>query len=604
MTPPLDLRRLRAAYQQGRTTPLDVIEALLRRWDAEGDPHGVWISRFDAATLRGYARALSGRDPASLPLYGVPFAVKDNIDVAGLPTTAACPAFAYHPQRHATVVQRLVEAGAIPVGKTNLDQFATGLNGTRSPYGICRNAFDPAFIAGGSSSGSAVAVALGQVGFALGTDTAGSGRVPAAFHHIVGHKPTRGVIPTTGVVPACRTLDCVSIFALTADDAAQVLAVAHGPDGADPYARALQGHGFDFGAAASWRLGVPREEDLDFYGNGEARRLYEEAVQRARALGGNIVRVDLRPFLEVAQLLYEGPWVAERHAAIRAFFEAQPEQVIEPVRSIIAGTRRHSATDAFEAQYRLQALRTVCDAVWRDIDVMLLPTAGTIHRIEAMLADPVRLNSQLGRYTNFVNLLDLAATAVPAGLQADGLPFGVTLVAPAHQDACLLRLADRLHRASTDRLGATGWDLPAPPPGGVAAALPRGTVAVAVFGAHLSGLPLNGQLLERGARLVRADRTAPRYRLYALADGRRPGLVRVREGGQPIECEVWELPAAAFGSFVDLVAPPLAIGKVELADGRWVNGFVCEAAGVEGATDITAYGGWRAWLAAGTAARS
>ncbi|MCX7742333.1 MAG: allophanate hydrolase [Tepidimonas sp.] len=598
MNPELDLQRLRAAYLQRRLTPLDVIDCLLRRWDTEGDRHGVWISRFEPSQLRAQAQALLARDPAALPLWGVPFAVKDNIDVAGLPTTAACPAFAYQPARHATVVQRLVDAGAIPVGKTNLDQFATGLNGTRSPYGICRNAFDPAFISGGSSSGSAVAVALGQVSFALGTDTAGSGRVPAAFNHIVGHKPTRGVIPTTGVVPACRTLDCVSIFALTAEDAARVLAVAQGPDGQDPYAtRSLVGCGSDFSAQPGWRLGVPRQEDLDFFGNAEAARLYGQATEQARLLGAELVTFDLQPFLEVARLLYEGPWVAERHAAIRAFFDSHAEAVIEPVRQIIAGARRYSATDAFEAQYRLQTLRMACDVLWHEVDVMLLPTAGTVFRIDQMLAEPVQLNSLLGRYTNFVNLLDLAATAVPAGLQDDGLPFGVTLIAPAQRDAGLLRLAARLHRRLTATLGATGWTLPPEPDDTPFAAAPRPTVQVAVFGAHLSGLPLNGQLLEREGRLVAPTRTAPRYRLYALPDGRRPGLVRVQKDGRPIECELWEMPATAFGSFVDQVAAPLAIGKVELDDGRWVNGFVCEAAGIEGAIDITAYGGWRAWLA-------
>lgn len=602
MRPPLNLPRLRAAYQARELTPVDLVERLWEALEAEGNAHGAWITRVPREALLARARALLDHDPAALPLYGVPFAVKDNIDVAGLPTTAACPAFAYQPARHATVVQRLLDAGAILVGKTNLDQFATGLNGTRSPYGVCRNAFDPAWISGGSSSGSAVAVALGLASFALGTDTAGSGRVPAAFNHLVGHKPTRGVIPATGVVPACRTLDCVSIFALTAEDAAQVLAVAAGPDGEDPWARPLAGLGGDFAARPGWRLAVPRDEDLAFFGNADGERLYRQAVEQARALGASCVPFDLRPFLEVARLLYEGPWVAERHAAIRSFFDAHADQVIEPVRSIIDGARRHGATDAFEAQYRLQALRVACDALWREADAMLLPTAARPHRIDAMQADPVRLNSELGRYTNFVNLLDLAATAVPAGLQADGLPFGVTLIAPAHHDAGLLRLAARLHRRLADTMGATGWTLPPRPDEALLAALPSGMVQVAVFGAHLSGLPLNGQLRERGARLVAEARTAPRYRLYALPDGRRPGLVRVREGGQPIVCEVWELPATAFGSFVDLVAAPLAIGKVELDDGRWVNGFVCEAAGVDGATDITACGGWRAWLASRAAA--
>lgn len=594
MNTSLDIATLRQRYQSGELTPLALVDDLLGRLSSE-DSHRVWISRLDADALRAYARSLEGKDIATLPLYGIPFAIKDNIDLAGLPTTAACPAFSYAPDRHATVVQRLIDAGAIPLGKTNLDQFATGLNGTRSPYGACRNAFDPDYISGGSSSGSAVAVALGLASFSLGTDTAGSGRVPAAFNNLVGHKPSCGALSTRGVVPACRSLDAVSIFALTAEDAERVLAVAADFDADDAYSRPLAPHGFDFGRAGSFRFGVPMQKDLAFFGNAEAERLFGEAVARMTSLGGTPVDVDLAPFLETARLLYGGPWVAERYLAIRDFFDAQPEQVFAPVREIIAGGCDISAADTFAHLYTLRAFKRVCDAVWNDIDVMITPTAGTIYRIDEMEADPIQLNSNLGYYTNFMNLLDLAATAVPAGFQQNGLPFGVTLIAPPHQDAPLLRLASRMQQALGGKLGATAHPLP---PAESLNVLASGQVQVAVVGAHLSGLPLNHQLIERGARLMSTTQTAPKYRFYALPDGKRPGLIQVAEGGAAITCEVWEMPAEKFGSFVAGIPAPLGIGKVELIDGSVVNGFICEGMAVMGAQDITGYGGWRAWLAA------
>jgi len=589
----LDIGNLRQRYQSGALTPLQLVDDLLARLSGE-DTHRIWISRLDSDALRAYARALEGKDIADLPLYGIPFAIKDNIDLAGLPTTAGCPEFAHTPQRHATVVQRLIDAGAIPIGKTNLDQFATGLNGTRSPYGACRNAFNPDTISGGSSSGSAVAVARGLASFSLGTDTAGSGRVPAAFNHLVGHKPSCGALSTRGVVPACRSLDAVSIFALTAEDAERVLAVAAGFDADDAYSRPLAPHGFDFGRATRFRFGVPMQKDLEFFGNVEAERLFAAAVERMKALGGTPVAVDLAPFLETARLLYGGPWVAERYLAIRDFFDAQSDKVFPPVREIIAGGREVSAADTFAHLYKLRALKRVSDAVWNDIDVMLTPTAGTIYRIDEIEADPIRLNSKLGYYTNFMNLLDLAATAVPAGFQSDGLPFGVTLIAPPHQDGPLLHLASRMQQALGGKLGATAHTLPAAESLDL---LPSGQVRVAVVGAHLSGLPLNHQLTERNARLVSTTQTAPKYRVYALPDGKRPGLIQVQEGGAAIACEVWEMPASQFGSFVAGIPAPLGIGKLELADGSMVNGFICEGIGVADAQDITEFGGWRAWLA-------
>lgn len=593
-----DIAGLRAAYLCGSVTPAAVIDEVIRR--TADDPHRVWIHRLPDAVLREAASALAGRDPATLPLYGIPFAIKDNIDLAGVPTTAGCREYAYLPERSAAVVEQLVAAGAIPVGKTNLDQFATGLNGTRSPFGACRNAFNPACISGGSSAGSAVAVALGYASFSLGTDTAGSGRVPAAFNNLVGHKPTLGWLSTRGVVPACRTLDAVSIFTLTAADAESVLAVAAQFDAEDPYSRPLSGHGFDFGRADRFRVGVPRHADLAFFGNGEAERLFQEAVARITALGGECVEIDLSPFLATAKLLYEGPWVAERYAAIREFFDAHEAALLPVIRDIVGSARRWSAADAYDYGYRLKAAKRRCDAVWTDVDCILTPTAGTIYAIAALEADPIRLNSNLGYYTNFMNLLDYAATAVPAGFQADGLPFGVTVFAPAAQDAPLLHLASRLQQALAAPLGATGLPVPARAPVQSGLTLPSGHVRVAVCGAHLAGLPLNGQLTSRGGRLVASTKTAPEYRLYALAGSppARPGMVRVEHGGATIEVEIWELPAGEFGSFVAGIPAPLGIGTLRLGDGSTVQGFVCEAVAVAGAKDITSFGGWRGYLAA------
>ena len=596
-----DLASLRAAYA-ARTPVREVIAEAMRR--CASDENHAFIHRLTDAEIEPYVAHLDGVDPASLPLYGVPFAIKDNIDLAHIPTTAGCPEYAYTPTQSAFLVQQLIAAGAVPLGKANLDQFATGLNGTRSPYGACRNAFNPDFVSGGSSSGSAVSVAKGWVSFSLGTDTAGSGRVPASFNNLIGLKPSIGLLSATGVVPACRSVDTVSIFALTAADAQAVLAVAAVPDEADAFSRAAKPFGVDF-SAGPFRFGVPRAQDLNFFGNHAAAALFAESVERLKALGGTAVEVDLTPFLEAARLLYEGPWVAERYVAIQDFIDAQPEAVFPPVRTIIEGGKAKTAADAFAASYKLKALKRVCDAVWKDVDCLLTPTAGTIYRIADMQADPIRLNSNLGHYTNFMNLLDYAAVAVPAGFQASGdaqgLPWGVTLAAPAFKDVPLLRLADRFHRAQALSLGATAAALTDTP--AIGTELPKGshtagTVKVAVCGAHLSGLPLNWQLTQRGARLLGAVQSAPEYKFYALAGGpvQRPGMVRVNEGGAAIDMEVWELPAEHFGSFVDGIPAPLGIGKVKLADGSWVSGFVCEAIGVEGGTEITELVSWRAWL--------
>jgi allophanate hydrolase len=520
-------------------------------------------------------------DPA--PLRGLTFAIKDNIDLAALPTTAACPDFEYTPSASAPVVQRLIDAGAIPLGKTNLDQFATGLVGVRSPYGVPVNPYGAAYIPGGSSSGSAVAVAAGLCDFALGTDTAGSGRVPAAFNNLVGLKPTRGLLSTRGVVPACRTLDCVSVFTRSIADVAEVLAVAAAFDPEDPYSRPAAPPVID----ETWppRIGVPLPNQLEFFGNTDAAKLFADSIARLQSLGAKIVEVDFAPFLEAARLLYEGPWVAERYAAIRQFIEQKPDSLHPVTRKIIEGAKSLTATSAFDATYKLAALRRRAEAVWSDIDVLLTPTAGTIYTIAEVEADPIRLNSNLGYYTNYLNLLDLCAVAVPAGFLPNKMPWGVTLVAPAFCDDRLLRLGARF-------LGE-----PAP-----LRALPAAgrTVKLAVCGAHLSGLPLNWQLTQLGAKLDRTARTSPNYKLFALPGTTppKPGLVRVTEGGAPVEVEVWDVPVSGYGHFVSNIPAPLGIGTITLENGSSVQSFLCEVSAVDGAHDVTSFGGWRAFLTA------
>jgi len=589
---------LRRCYADGSLTPALVMQQLLEAAD-RAESHNIWITRLSRAEVMRHVDALSDRVIDELPLYGIPFVIKDNIDLEGVPTTAGCPAFAYTPQRSATVVQKLIDAGAIPLGKSNLDQFATGLVGTRSPYGACRNSVDPAFISGGSSAGSAVAVAAGLASFSLGTDTAGSGRVPAAFNNILGLKPSLGRLSTAGVVPACRSLDCVSIFALTADDAAGVLGVAEGFDAADPYSRALQNRAID-----GLRFGVPRADQLRFFGDAEYARLFEDAVRRLEGLGGSAVEIDFAPFLDAARLLYEGPWIAERFAAVGAFLESNPDAVLDVTRQIIAAGKTPSAAAAFAGQYRLAELERASEQAWARVDLLLTPTAGTIYSIASVEADPIARNATLGYYTNFVNLFDLAAVAVPAGFRSDGLPFGVTLVARNSTDRGLLAVADRLHRAGVQTLGASKQSLPPRPAStpatvATAAVVALDHIAVAVCGAHMSGLALNHQLRERAGQLLQTTRTKACYRLFALPGGppHRPGLVRVASGGGAIDVEVWSLPTEQVGSFLSGIPAPLGLGKIELESGASVTGFLCEAFAAEGAVDITAYGGWRAYAA-------
>jgi allophanate hydrolase len=564
-----------------------MVHATTSQADGANPGTAAWIATIDPPISAPGA-------PADGPLAGLRFAVKDNIDVAGVPTTAACPAFAYAAHAHAHVVQRLLDAGALLVGKTNLDQFACGLNGTRSPYGAVPNSFDARYVSGGSSAGSARVVATGEVDFALGTDTAGSGRVPAGLNNIVGLKPSKGLISARGVVPAAQSVDCVSIFARTVELATRVLSVAMGHDAADPYSRALTL--ITTPLPARLRIGVP--STLEFFGDAESAAAFERSLQQLEALGATRVPIDYTPLAEAAALLYDSALVAERYAAVRPFFDAQESEVIEPVRSILAKGRSYSAADFVDAQTKLRALAQQAAPMWKSIDILVVPTAPTHYTIEAMRADPVALNQNLGAYTNFVNLLDYAALSVPTCLRSDGLPFGVTLIGPCASDFQLAELGQRLHHASGLTLGATGAAMPAP----VALPLvnPAATVKVAVVGAHLSGMPLNSQLTERGATLLRETLTAPQYRLYALPGTMppKPGMVRVPAGGASLVVEVWEIPATAYGSFVALIPAPLGIGTLTLDDGRSVQGFVCESIALDGAEDITHHGGWRRYIAA------
>ena len=581
MTEKIDLRvqYLAQGYESGRLRPAQVLEQVYENIERMG-AEPVWIA------LRSFEESLEALHEAAErgphgPLFGIPFAVKDNIDVAGLPTTAACPLFAYTPTVNACVVQRLVQAGAIVIGKTNLDQFATGLTGTRSPYGVCASVFDPNYISGGSSSGSAIAVARGDVSFSLGTDTAGSGRIPAAFNALVGLKPTRGLISTRGVVPACRTLDCVSIFAHTIGDVERVLESCAGFDVDDPYAR--EAAVAEITVHEPPRFGVPQASQLEFFGDGESEALYAQFVARLERRGWKKSIIDYAPFRRAAELLYQGPWVAERFASIGEFMTRSPEAMHPIVRSVVAGARTYSASDAFGAIYELAALKRSIEPLWASIDTLLLPTAPTHYRIDEVLADPIRLNQNLGTYTNFANLLDLCALATPAGFKRNGLPFGVTWFAPAFHDQSLREIARQAAGENTPQS-----NLP-----------PKGRVWLAVAGAHLSGQPLNNELLSRRARLVKTTTTSPQYRLFALGTTPpKPGLVHTREAvGRCIEVEVWEMDDAAFGNFVSQLPAPMTIGTTLLADGSAVKGFTCEPFALEGAREITHFGGWRPYLA-------
>ncbi len=593
--PSLAFDALADAYRTARLTPVEVVEEVHRRVEA-AHSKSAWIHVRSVEDLRADARALEARKAVGekLPLYGLPFSVKDSIDVAGLPTTVACPALARVAIESAPVVQRLVDAGAIVVGKTNMDQLATGLVGVRSPYGTPENPFDAQMIPGGSSSGSAVAVAVGHVSFSLATDTAGSGRVPAAFNNIVGLKPTRGTLSTRGVAPACRSIDCVTVLALTVRDACAVADVAKGWDERDPFSRP-DAEDLSFAPAPGaepWRLGVPRQ--LEFFGDDQARAAFDAALARLVGMGCSLVEVDFAPFREAGELLYGGPWVVERLTIGGALLAANPEALLPVIRDILSEARGYDAAATFAAVYRLAELKQSVQKTWRAVDALVVPTAPTIYRIDEVLRRPREYNGNLGLYTTFANLLDLAAVAVPGGFRGDGLPSGITVIGPARTDPLLAAVADAYHHRLGGRLGATEHELPAASP--VTTVSDR--LELVVVGAHLTGEPLNIQLIEARARLVRSTRTARSYRLFALrgTNPAKPGLVRAPLDGHAIDVEVWSLDAPAFARFVARVPPPMCIGSVELEDGSYTKGFLCEPYALNGAEDISQWGGWKAYL--------
>ncbi|CAG8998266.1 MAG: Allophanate hydrolase [Candidatus Celerinatantimonas neptuna] len=584
MNTEMTIHAIHQAYLDQRITPEELLGHCLSL--AKNDTHHAWIATISDAQLKGYLEQLKSHSPADKPLYGIPFAIKDNIDLAGLETTAACPDYAYEPGQNAFVVDRLIEAGAIPIGKTNLDQFATGLVGTRSPYGACQNSFDPNYISGGSSAGSAVAVASGQVCFALGTDTAGSGRVPASFNNILGLKGSLGRISCSGVVPACKSLDCVTLFATNSDDLTRIWPIAAQFDENDPFAREqpLAIHQ----PTGHFTFGVPDTKTLEFFGDHEASRLFESAIEHLKAIGGRPKPIDLTPFIDAAKLLYDGPWVAERLAGIQDFYKEHHQSCLPVIQTIIGNAARYSAVDAYQSLYQLRALKRQADRELAKVDVILTPTSGTIYTIDELNQEPIRFNSNLGFYTNFMNLLDYAAIALPAGFRSkgskQGLPFGITLFSQSFSDPVLLALANR-------------WEQQLKLPQG-AMPSPQTTIDIAVCGAHLSGMALNHQLTDKGGELLSQTATAPCYRFYALADypPRRPALIRDTSNGDSIDVEVWRLPAEHLAGFLSAIAPPLGLGKVELASGQWVTGFISEPCAVEGAKDITELKNWRNYI--------
>jgi allophanate hydrolase len=593
---------LQLAYRSGELNVQTFLAEKLQQ--AKSDDSNVWLATISETQLQQLLALLSTKSIDELPLYGVPFAIKDNIDLSLLPTTAGCEAYRYQPEQSAQVVTLLMAAGAIPLGKTNLDQFATGLVGVRSTWGAVNNSVNPDYISGGSSSGSAVAVAKGQVSFALGTDTAGSGRVPAALNNIVGLKATKGLLSCTGVVPACKSLDCVTLFANSVDELNQLLDISAKLDKEDCYSRANSTvNSIEFyqpqDSLKGFKIGLPSKEQLAFFGDSSAQVLFDENIELLKQAGAEIISINFQPFLDAAKLLYEGPWVAERYAAIEDFFSKDPKQCLPVIEKIIGGAKNHSAVSAFKAMYRLQAYKVQCDAILAQLDCVVTPTTGTTYTIAQVEADPIQLNSNLGYYTNFMNLLDYAAIALPAGFLASGLPFGITLFGPAFSDRLLLSAGAQLQQINGFNLGATKQALPAL----VIEDHHTETSAIdlAVCGAHLSGFPLNSQLIERGGRLIKTCNTSSDYRLYALAGGPpfRPGLIRVSDcsvQGVAIEVEVWRLPAHTLGSFLQGIAHPLGLGKVELEDGSWVNSFICEGYAIADAQDISEFSGWRDYI--------
>ncbi len=569
------------AYRNHELSPRAVIDESLRR--IENAPSSIWISRESSEQLDAYLKRLDAHSPADLPLYGIPFAVKDNIDLEGLPTTAACPDFSYRPKRSAFIVERLVELGAIPLGKTNMDQFATGLVGIRSPYGAIPNRFAPEYISGGSSSGSAAALAYGLCSFSLGTDTAGSGRVPAAFNNLVGVKPTRGLLSTSGVVPACKSLDCVSIFALNHSDARYILAIAAAEDIEDDYSRSAPwcGNGKAERLPENWTFGVPENSELDFFGNEDFRKAFDKAVSIFEKAGGKKVSISFSPFLEAARLLYEGPWVFERYEAVGKFIEEHPDSIHPVTRSIIAPKRIPHPSEVFTGFHRLQGKKKIADREFSKVDVLLTPTVGTIYRTGEVEKDPIRLNSNLGYYTNYMNLLDYSALAIPAGFSNSSdpavtrFPFGVTLVGKAFDDFKLFDVAEKV------------------------APLFESKIVFAVCGAHLKGEALHDEISH--AEFLESARTAQEYRMFAISDGKIQKPAILAGGKNDFYVELYAMNAADFGKFVAQIPAPLGIGKIKLSDGRFVSGFIGDSSILENAEkfsvqDISGLGDWRKYI--------
>ncbi|MGH1470636.1 MAG: allophanate hydrolase [Cellvibrionaceae bacterium] len=602
---------LKQHYLKGDFTPTQLIEHLHKKYSEVTD-NPIWISLLNLEQLSPYLHFLDDKSPDSLPLFGIPFAIKDNIDLKNIPTTAACPDFSYTPDNSAFVVQQLINAGAIPIGKTNLDQFATGLVGVRSPWGPVKNALNDNIISGGSSSGSAVAVSKQWVTFSLGTDTAGSGRVPASLNNIVGLKPTKGLLSTQGVVPACRSLDAVSIFSLTVDDANTVFNIAAQFDETDEYARKntfnngkfyyrtreiLQNH-----SSPKLRIGVPKQNQFNFFNNTESTQIFKRSLDNIQQLNSTLIEIDFEPFIEAAKLLYEGPWVAERYLATLPLIEDSPNALLPVIRTIIENGKTFSALETFSFQYRLQALKQQADKILASVDMIITPTAGTFYSIDEVNKDPIQLNSNMGYYTNFMNLLDCSAVVVPASFYQNGIGFGVTLFHSAFADKRLLSLASEIQNAFTLPLGDSSLVTATINQNNIGKT-PSRTINVVVCGAHLKNLPLNWQLTERGATLLEKTQSSPDYKLYALAGGPpfRPGMMRVDDGGESIEVEVWQVPIENFGSFVAEIPPPLGIGKVQLIDRRWESGFICEAHGINGAKDITELKSWKKYISEKTA---
>ncbi len=592
-TLPFNIVSIHAAYAT-EIEPGDVVDEVFRRMETVADP-GIFLSVRGRAEIERDIQALGPRDLVEKPLWGIPFCVKDNIDVAGMHTTAACPAYAYAAAEDAFCIRLLKEAGALLIGKTNLDQFATGLVGVRTPFPVPRNAVDANLVPGGSSSGSAVAVAHGMVAFSLGTDTAGSGRVPAALNNIVGLKPTLGALSATGVVPACKTLDTISVFALNVDDAYRVASLAAQYDETDAFSRAISFPAMK--SRAPLRVGVPSRDSRRFFGDELQSNAFSDALELLEDCGVDIVETDFQAFYEVAELLYSGTWVAERYTVVADLLQRAPEAVHATTRSVITTATKFSAADAFLDHYRLADYKRRLAPVISGVDLLCVPTIPTIVRMHEIERDPIVPNSRLGTYTNFVNLLDLCGIAVPVRSREDGLPGSITLLAPAGKDAQAAALGRDVHIRSGVRAGATGWSIPAAEPDDGLASSEE--IEIAVVGAHMSGLPLNGELTRLGGRFLRAARTAASYKLFALAGGppKRPGLVRDCEG-QSIELETWALPRTRFGDFMAGVPHPLGIGTITLDTTDQVKGFICEPVAIHGATEITHYGGWRNYLGA------